>query len=31
MISIIANLIDFIGNLFTALVSSDDKRKNNQE
>lgn len=31
MISIIADLIDFIGNLCTTLVSSDDKRKNNQE
>lgn len=27
MISIIADLIDFIGNLCTALVSNDDKRK----
>lgn len=31
MISIIADLIDFIGNLCTAIVSGDDKRKNNQE
>lgn len=27
IISIIAVLIDFIGNLCTALVSNDDKRK----